>query len=213
MGVSRALWLAAGFAALAGVVAALLLFPPPAVPAAPDIREPAPVATPPTLPPVPESPPAPAQEAVELEPLWREISPGSIAPALLPAHREEVPGRVLVEFSAALRALSVGDHLGLAVPQLGAVFDARIEETHRGPGARAFTGTLGADREQGFVLTVSARNTFAHLSTREGSYELVGNDRFGWLMATANMDRDVDYSVPDYRPAREPPVRPLRLPR
>ena len=72
---------------------------------------------------------------------------------------------------------------------------------------------MGADREQGFVLTVSARNTFAHLSTREGSYELVGNARFGWLMATANMDRDVDYSVPDYRPAREPPVRPLRLPR
>ena len=216
---SRTLWLAAGLAALAGGAVALLLLPrlpAPAPAPAVDAREPA-AAAPPAFPATPAPLSAPAEIAVDREPLWRETAPASIAPALLPAHREVVPGRALVAFSANLGTLDVGDEMALAVPQLDTVFSVRIEEVHRGPGgARAFTGTLrsqGAIRDHGFVLTVGQRNTFAQFSTPEGSYELVGNNRVGWLMATANMDRDVDYSVPDYRPAPDAPKQPMRLPR
>ena len=57
---------------------------------------------------------------------------------------------------------------------------------------------MAAGLAHGFTITVGPGNTFAHLSTPEGTYELVATGELGWLMPTANMDRHVDYSVPDY---------------
>ena len=150
--------------------------------------------------------------------LWREVAPSDVAPALLPVHREEVPGQVLVRFAAGRGAWRVGDRLEVAIPQIDTAYSALVEEIHRGPsGARAFTGTLrtngAAARSHGFVLTVGPAHTFAQLSTPLGSYELVGNGRYGWIMPTANMDQDVDRSVPDYHPTRRTPPEPQRLPR
>lgn len=214
---SRTLWLAAGLAVLGGVIAGLLFWPaapapeaePPARPS-PRTIDPRP--TPPDAAPATAAPTAPAQV------LWREVAPSDVAPALLPVHREEVPGRVLVRFAAGRGAWRVGDRLQVTIPQIGAVFDARLEEIHRGPsGARAFTGTLkpddAASDAYGFVLTVGPVETFAQLSTPLGSYELVGNGRYGWIMPTVNMDQDVDRSVHDYHPTRRSPPEPQRLPR
>ena len=214
---SRTLWLAAGLAVLGGVIAGLLLWPAApapegAAPAHPSAPTPDPARTPPDAAPATAGPPAPAQH------LWQEVAPSAVAPAQLPAHREEVPGRVLVGFAAGRGAWRVGDRLQMSIPQVDAVFDARVDEIHRGPsGARAFTGTLNTDDTagdaHGFVLTVGPAETFAQLSTPHGSYELVGNGRYGWIMPTANMDQDVNRSVPDYHPARRPPPEPQRLPR
>ena len=58
------------------------------------------------------------------------------------------------------------------------------------------SSTVEANR---FVITVGPRNTFAHIGTSRGTFELVATGgQLGWLMPTANMDQHVDYSQPDY---------------
>lgn len=48
------------------------------------------------------------------------------------------------------------------------------------------------------VVTIGKQSTFAYIGTDEGSFEMVGNLEFGWLMPTASMERHVDYSLSDY---------------
>ena len=57
-----------------------------------------------------------------------------------------------------------------------------------------------------FIITAGARNTFAHVGTSRGTFELVASDELGWLMPTANMDQHVDYSKPDYIIREESPA-------
>ena len=136
--------------------------------------------------------------------LWQPIPVADVQPVDLPAYKEEVAGRVLVQLAQDLGGWAVGDRIAIAIPQLEATYAPEVLRVARGPGSiRTYAGTLlTADaRDYSFVVTVSARNTFAHLSTPQGIYELVGDDRFGWLMPQANMDTHVDQTVPDYRPA------------
>ena len=201
---TRRLALVIGIALLAGVAVGLLLArkpwsePPPVADAAPSPE--VVVAPPPTAPPATQGPP---QANISAAPApWQAVDPAEVDPADTPTHREVVAGRALVKLAAGLGNWNAGDTLALAIPQHNAVFNARIEDLHRGPGgARAFTGTLAATgAAHGFVLTVGRANTFANITTPVGRYELVGNRRYAWLMPVANMDRDVDYSVPDYHP-------------
>lgn len=201
---TRRLALVIGIALLAGVAVGLLLARKPApepaqannvVPTAGSV-----LAPPPTAPPATQGQP---QANIPAAPApWHAVDPAEVDPADTPTHREVVAGRVLVKLAAGLGSWNAGDTLALAIPQHNAVFEARIEDLHRGPGgARAFTGTLAATgAAHGFVLTVGRASTFANITTPAGRYELVGNRRYAWLMPVANMDRDVDYSVPDYHP-------------
>ena len=207
---SRRLALLVGIALLGGVAVGLLLARKPssepaprtdAAPSAGGVQAPAAAAPPATEARSPQAntPAAPV--------LWQTVDPAQVDPADKPTHREVVPGRVLVRLAVGFGHWNAGDSLALAIPQDDAVFNAAIEEVHRGPGgARAFTGTLAAaDAAHNFVLTVGRASTFANITTPAGRYELVGNRRYAWLMPVANMDRDVDYSVPDYHPRHNAP--------
>ena len=138
---------------------------------------------------------------------WVVVDPDSVDE--LPPYKEVVPGRALVRVSEALRSGTAGDSLQLHVPQLGRTFDGVVERVDTDPyGNVTYIGLLTeADgRDYRFIITAGARNTFAHLGTSRGTFELVASkDDLGWLMPTANMDQHVDYSKPDYVIREEPP--------
>ena len=138
---------------------------------------------------------------------WRILDPGSVDE--LPPYKEVAPGRVLVRISEALRLGTGGDRIALAVPQLGTTFEGVVERFETDPyGNVSYIGLLTeADgQDYRFIITAGARNTFAHIGTSHGTYELVANSELGWLMPTAGMDQHVDYSQPDYILPEEPPV-------
>lgn len=148
-----------------------------------------------------------SQPAAGADSAWVIVDPDSADE--LPPYKEVVPGRALVRVSEALRMGTTGDSLQLEVPQLGRTFDGVVEKVDTDPyGNVTYVGLLTeADgRDYRFIITAGARNTFAHLGTSRGTFELVATkDDLGWLMPTANMDQHVDYSKPDYLIREEPP--------
>ena len=138
---------------------------------------------------------------------WAVVDPESVDE--LPPYKEVVPGRALVRVSEALRLGTVGDSLQLEIPQLGRTFAGAVESADTDPyGNVTYIGLLTeADgRDYRFIITAGAHNTFAHLGTSRGTFELVATkDDLGWLMPTANMDQHVDYSRPDYIIREAPP--------
>lgn len=119
----------------------------------------------------------------------------------IPSYRVEVVNAVQMQFDVAdLSKLDVGDVIEIKIPQTGTRYTATVRSTksHRG-GIKTITARQ-SDNDSSFTLliTLGKRNTFAHVSTREGSFELVGNTQQGWLMPSANMDRHVDHTKPDY---------------
>ena len=145
--------------------------------------------------------PAAAEEPAQrdLDAFWTAIDERTVAD--LPAYKEVVQGRVLVRIVDAPGGWRAGQRIAVPIPQLNEVFTPVIERIQSGPDStRSYIGTLTefAGRIHRFTITVGPRNTFAHLSTSDGTYELVATGELGWLMPTANMDRHVDYSVPDF---------------
>ena len=143
---------------------------------------------------------AAAQESVQidLDALWTAIDEGTVAE--LPAYKETVRDRVLVRIAGLPAEWRVGQRIAVPIPQLDETFTPVIERVKPGPnGTRSYIGSLTEvpGRVHRFTITVGPRNTFAHLSTPDGTYELVATGELGWLMPAANMDRHVDYSVPD----------------
>jgi len=142
-----------------------------------------------------------ADETAVFDPgaLWQPIDESSVAE--LPAYKEVVQDRVLIRVTDAATAWRVGQSIPIAIPQLNQVYTPVIERIESAPGGvRSYIGTLtaAAGLAHGFTITTGPRNTFAHLSTPFGTYELVASGELGWLMPTANMDQHVDYSVPDF---------------
>ena len=142
---------------------------------------------------------------VDLDALWTAIDERTVTE--LPAYKEVVQDRVLVRIVDAPGGWRVGQRIAIPIPQLNEVFTPVIERIQSGPDStRSYIGTLTevAGRNHRFTITVGPRNTFAHLSTPDGTYELVATGELGWLMSTANIDRHVDYSVPDFVYPEEP---------
>ena len=140
--------------------------------------------------------------------LWQPVAPEVAAvvvsqldgPPSAPDY-VDVEDRVLVRLVNRERQLAVGDRFDVGLPQLGETYRPVVERVQNGPGAtRSITG-MAADSDGGkhrFIYTVGPRSTFATIGTRQGVFELVANAELGWLMPAANMQRNVDYSKPDY---------------
>ncbi len=131
---------------------------------------------------------------------WQPVDAGSIDPARIPSYKETVENAVLVELSPSMWSWSAGEQITLSVPQIGMTYTPVIDRVEISLGSnRSYVGRLiEGEFPYSFVITVGERNAFANLSTPQGSFELVGNTQLAWLMPTANMDRHVDYSQPDY---------------
>ena len=142
---------------------------------------------------------------MDFDALWTAIDESTVTD--LPAYKEVVQDRVLVRIVNAPGGWRVGQRIAIPIPQLNEVFTPVIERIQSGPDStRSYIGTLTevAGRNHRFTITVGPRNAFAHLSTPDGTYELVATGELGWLMPTANMDQHVDYSVPDFIYPEEP---------
>lgn len=131
--------------------------------------------------------------------LWQVVDEASVAE--LPPYKEVVEGRVLIRVTGAADGWRVGQRITIPIPQIDETYTPAIERIEPGfSEARSYIGTLATTDgfTHRFTITVGPRNTFAHLSTPYGSYELVATGELGWLMPTVNMDQHVDYSVPDF---------------
>ena len=140
------------------------------------------------------------QSPVEPDLAWEVIDPDTVDE--LPPYKEMVAGRALVRISEELLLGTLTDQVVLAVPQIGQIYEGVIEEVETDAwGNVSYVGLVrGVDgRDYRFLITAGLRNTFAHIGTPRGTFELVATGgTLGWLMPTANMDQHVDYSKPDY---------------
>ena len=92
----------------------------------------------------------------------------------------------------------VGDRIMLEIPQLEQNLASIVEEVRRGPGVRSYVGTLADEPDGRFVMTVGTTSTLVTVISSKGAFEMVAHGELGWLMPAANMNRDRDYSQPDY---------------
>lgn len=131
---------------------------------------------------------------------WQVIEEDAVPTDNLPQFHEIVEDRVLVELNDNLWTKDVGDLMQFAIPQLeeilvGTITSADTDQVKY----RSLEGTIiEGNKEFTFVVTLGESVTFAHINTLSGSFELVGNETYGWLMPTDKMDQNVDYSVPDH---------------
>ena len=132
------------------------------------------------------------------EKLWQAVPESSVPPADLPTFTEKVTERALVRILNVTDGWRVGDRIVLEIPQLERNLDSIIEEVRPGPGIRSYVGTLVDERDGRFVVTVGTKSTLATIITSKGAFEMVAQGELGWLMPAANMNRDRDYSQPDY---------------
>ena len=131
---------------------------------------------------------------------WSVAESAQVEPDWVPSQGPAVAGAVFVALGEAIDAWRQGDTVQITIPQLDATYPAVIDRIDSAiAGNRSYIGKVDVDsRHFSFVITVGARNVFGYVGTPDGTYELVANRRFGWLMPTANMDEHVDYSKPDY---------------
>ena len=112
-------------------------------------------------------------------------------------------GRALVDVSGAVDAAGtwqVGDRMAVELPHLGATYESTVEGVDRLGHVHSVRGLLvdGDGRERRVVVTVGPGRVFAYVDTAAGPYELVANDRLGWLLPSSSMLAGIDFSKPHH---------------
>ena len=140
---------------------------------------------------------------VQETPLWLRIdeSVGRSPPPYAPEWSKA--GRALVEISDAASSpglWQVGDRLLLPLPQLSETYNVEIEKIDEAVGSRALIGTIEHDdgRHRRCIVTLGSSSLFAYIDTPAGSFELVANHEYGWLLPSSSMNAGWDYSKRDY---------------
>ncbi|MXW53646.1 MAG: hypothetical protein F4X44_01105 [Gammaproteobacteria bacterium] len=131
---------------------------------------------------------------------WSETNVEDVQPSLVPKYKEEVEGASLVQLAQDMQLWRQDDQLVIAVPQTQEQFLVTIAEVSTTLGTnRTYKGKIVEEESSySFLITVGERNVFANFTTSEGSFELVGNNKYAWLMPTENMDQHVDYTKDDF---------------
>ena len=139
------------------------------------------------------------------KPLWRVVDEGAVQDTPPFSESWSNVGRVLVDVTATAslaNAWRVGDRLAFELPQLGGVHEWTVEQIVEGWDARSRSvrGWVdnGEDRPRRIVVTVGPNRVLAYIDTPQGSYELTGNARLGWLLPSSSMMAGFDFSKPDY---------------
>jgi hypothetical protein len=133
-------------------------------------------------------------------PVWSRIEMDSNTPGV-PVLKEGVTDAVLVSFDLLPANLEQGDPVNIEIPQIQKNYITRVSRVKRDEGDNSsISGYLMGDgnKKYRFMITIGKSNTFAHINTPEGSFELVGNKKMGWLMPVAAMTRNKNYNKPDY---------------
>ena len=136
---------------------------------------------------------------------WALADQNAVAPERLPPYQETYTDARLVSLAGGLGNWSAGSRVFFDIPHTGERLESVIERVESGlAGNISYIGRV--DRDDALhrvVVTVGARNAFAFIDSGQGSYELVGNREFGWLMSTAGMEQHVDYSKSDIYPLED----------
>ena len=143
----------------------------------------------------------PAQDG--LPRVWRAVDERAVD--ALPVYEDgwSEAGRALVDVSGAVYAAEtwkVGDRMAVELPQLGETYQSIVERIDRRAYVHSVRGLIidRDGRERRVVVTVGPGRVFAYVDTWAGPYELVANDRLGWLLPSSSMMAGIDYSNPDY---------------
>ena len=136
---------------------------------------------------------------------WALVSQEAVAPERLPPYQETYTDARLVSLAGDWGNWTAGSRVFFDIPHTGERLESVIERVESGlAGNISYIGRV--DRDDALhrvVVTVGARNAFAFIDSGQGSYELVGNREFGWLMSTAGMEQHVDYSKSDIYPLED----------
>jgi len=145
---------------------------------------------------------APNRFAGGAQTAWVLADRNAIAPERLPPHQETYTDARLVSLAGGLGNWSAGSRVFFDIPHTGERLESVIERVESGlAGNLSYIGRVDRDDALHRVVgTVGTRNAFAYIDSGQGSYELVGNREFGWLMSTAGMEQHVDYSKSDIYP-------------
>jgi hypothetical protein len=101
---------------------------------------------------------------------------------------------------ADLSELTEGDRVAIYIPQEDSDLSGYVGETSlTESGNKIITGRL-LDKgfEYRFVFTVGRLQTFGTLHTPKGRYQLEARDGIARLVSAREIDRDLDFSKPDY---------------
>ena len=144
-----------------------------------------------------------ADEVDRLWRVWRSVDEQAVV--VLPVYEDgwSKAGRTLVDVSGAVDAAGtwqVGDRMAVELPQLGETYESTVERIDHLGHVHSVRGLLvdGDGRERRVVVTVGPGRVFAYVDTAAGPYELVANDRLGWLLPSSSMMAGIDFSKPDY---------------
>lgn len=131
---------------------------------------------------------------------WHAMDRQAVEPDRLPPLQETFTNAQLVRLASDMGAWRAGSRVAFDIPHMGTMLESVIERVEIGLGGNtSYIGrVVGQDSPQRMVVTVGPRNAFAYIGSARGGYEMVGNREYGWLMTSADMDRHVDYSKPDY---------------
>lgn len=131
---------------------------------------------------------------------WEVMDESQVSEDLLPTYSQVVEDRVLVKLNQNLWTKDIGDSIQFSIPQrdeifLGTVTRADTDQIRY----RTLEGTISDGAEDyPFTVSLGEKRSYVNVSTMTGVYELVANTQYGWLMPGQNMDKNVDYSVPDH---------------
>ncbi len=125
-----------------------------------------------------------------------------------PAEWPNAPSQAtFVRFNDRFDEWLLGSPVEIHIPPIGKTYDAIVDRiTPNGLDSTTIRAspTLQEPELQRLVLTFSAKQTLAYVSTNQGSWELQGNDHTGWLVSTTSLKRAQDYSKSDViRPIRD----------
>ena len=148
-------------------------------------------------------PGAGADEVDRLWRVWRAVEEQSVD--VLPVYEDgwSEAGRTLVDVSGAVDAVGtwqVGDRMSVELPHLGATYESTVERVDRLGHVHSVRGLIvdSNGQQRRVVVTVGPGRVFAYIDTAAGPYELVANDRLGWLLPSSSMMAGIDFSKPDY---------------
>ena len=99
-----------------------------------------------------------------------------------------------------LSVLEVGDEIDLFIPQENRSYRGNIAKVDvTASDNRVLTGFFESEmRRHRFIFTVGESQTFGTLQTTQGRYQLEVTGGIGRIISTAEINKNMDFSKPDY---------------
>lgn len=100
----------------------------------------------------------------------------------------------------------IGTPVEISIPQINKSYRSIVDRiVPDGFGNTSIYAKPDSEEEEEFqrlIVTFGASQTFAFVSTSEGSYELQGTDEAGWLTPTSSLRENIDYTKKDVAETR-----------